>query len=176
MPTFSSPADFAREINQMDRRLAFETAKRVTKEQAQEAQKIAKRAASADLGGDPKFSGWRPELDTQVKPIRAGVGHVLIPTRSGAGPWTVAEFGRNQGNAGGFAGPGINRRTGLTSRTKAGNVRKVRAVKSRRWNGYTQPKFTATKAVAMMDRELLKIADREATKTMRRHFDVSKGM
>lgn len=179
MRTFSSPAEFARELDEMDRNLATKTALQATRAQAQLAQKIATAVAAADLGGDPRFSGWRPELETRIKPIRGGkgVGHVLLPTRISAGPWTVAERGRNQGDGGGgaFFGPGVNRRTGETARTKAGRVRKVRAVKARRWNGRTQPKFTATKAVAQMDKQLPPIADKLATRQMRRHFDVTTG-
>jgi len=137
---------------------------------AKAAQKIATRAASADLGGDPKFSGWAPTLDTQIKGIRNGA--ILMPTRSSAGPWTVAEFGRNQGGSSGFQGPGINRKSGQTSRTKSGGLRKVRSFKAKRWNGYTRGKSTASTAEAIMERELPKIAEKAALKVTRKHFDV----
>ena len=80
MATFASFDAFAREVDQMERRLAKETAREVTFDQAKQGQAIARRAASADLGGDPKFSGWAPTLDTQIKRTR-GDGHVLLPTR-----------------------------------------------------------------------------------------------
>jgi hypothetical protein len=167
MATFLSPADFANEISEMERRLAFKTAKLVTKEQAQRGQKIARAAASADLGGDPKFSGWRPELDTRIKPLRSAgrVGHVLMPTKFSAGPWTVAEFGRNQ-----TAGPIVRQSSiGLSGRKKrAGRGR------YRRWNGQTAGKGTASEAVAEMERKLPDIADKEAIRAMRRHFDVDR--
>ena len=172
MATFKDIGAFAREVNKMDRRIAGDSAKEITLEQAKLGQRIAQRAASADLGGDPKFSGWAPELVTEIKPTRKN-GHVLLPTRKSAGPWTVAEQGRNKGNASGFQGPGANRRTGMTSRTKAGKVRKVRAVKARRWNGYTAGKNTASDAVSIMEATLPPVAARGLTKAMRRHFDVS---
>jgi hypothetical protein len=145
---------------------------RITKEMAEAAQKIATKAASGDLGGDPKFSGWRPELDTQIKSLSNGAA-ILMPTRVSAGPWTVAERGRNQGNAGGFAGPGINTRTGRTSRRKDGSVRKVRSRQSRRWNGTTTGKDTASKAVAAMQRALPKLAEDGVRKTILKRFDLN---
>lgn len=172
MATFKSVEAFAREVDKMDRRIAKETAKAVTFEQARQAQKIARRAASADLGGDPKFSGWAPRLATVVKPTRNS-GHILTPTRSSAGPWTVAEQGRNKGDAGGFAGPGVNRRTGVTSRRKDGSLRKVRRSRGRRWNGYTAGKSTASEAVAEMDRTLPRLGDKELKRAIAKHFDVS---
>lgn len=140
--------------------------KRVMAEVGEAAQKAAEKAASADLGGDPKFSGWKPTLDTQVKHI--GEGKILIqPTRSSAGPWTVATKGRNQGNASGFAGPGVNRKTGQTSRTKSGGVRKVRQ-QTKRWNGRTAGKGTADKAVAQMNRDTPPIMEKAVTDAIRK--------
>jgi hypothetical protein len=171
VPTFKSFGEFGREIDQMARDIERESKTRIALEMGVRAQAIAKNAASADLGGDPKFSGWKPPLDTHIKKIKDGV--VMMPTKSGAGPWTVAEFGRHHGNASGFSGPGINRKTGKTSRTKSGALRKVRAIKGKRWNGYTDPKHTASKAIDRMDRELFPIADRGVRGIQKRHFDVT---
>lgn len=114
---------------------------------------VAQREASADLGGDAKFSGWQPYLTTRYKVVdEGGPGALLMPNRRSAGPWTVAERGRNQGGASGFAGPGVNVKTGATARTKSGAVRKVRARKGRRWNGRTAGKGTATRAVSVIDK------------------------
>jgi len=160
--TFASPEAFAREVAEMDRKLARDTAFKATREQAREAQKIAYRTAAGDLGGDPKFSGWRPWLKLEIKPTRRA-GHVLHPTRQSAGPWTVAEIGRNQ-----FVGPTPRESSiGRTGRRKRAGRR------FRRWNGQTVGKETASKAVAAMERKLPPIASRAATKQMRRHFDVS---
>ena len=148
------------------------TRRKITRAQGELAQRIARASASADLGGDPKFSGWKPELDTQLKTTAKG-DTIMTPTRSSAGPWTVAEFGRHQGNAGGFAGPGINRRSGLTSRTKSGGLRKVRGVKGKRWNGVTAGKGTASKAGVRIDRDTQQIAEAEIRRTISRHFDVT---
>lgn len=171
MPTFRSFEAFGRAVEGMQKDVDRQSKTYIVGLMAVKAKSIAKDAASADLGGDPKFSGWAPTLDTQIKKVRDGV--ILTPTRSSAGPWTVAERGRNQGNASGFAGPGINRRTGITSRTKSGGLRKVRATKGRRWNGYTRGKNTASDAVAEMDRELPKIAERETRRVIVKHFDVT---
>ena len=142
---------------------------RIGKEMAEKARPEAYRAAAADLGGDPKFSGWKPwlKLEVKAKPF----GAVLMPTRQSAGPWTVAEIGRNQGNASGFAGPGVNRKTGLTARTKSGGLRKVRAVKAKRWNGYTAGKGTATDAAARIDKAVADIPEKRLRVVMRRHVD-----
>jgi hypothetical protein len=168
MPTFRSFEAFGRELQQLERELATDEKARITKEMGEHAQRIARDAASADLGGDPKFSGWAPTLETQLF-HHAGVT-TLAPTKFSAGPWTVAEVGRNKGNAGGFAGPGIGR-SGTTSRTKSGGIRKVRTFKKKRWNGYTQGKGTASAAFAIMERELPKIADKGVARVIRKHFD-----
>lgn len=172
MPTFQSFTAFERELGKLAKDLDDATKRRITREMGEKAQQIARATASADLGGDPKFSGWAPTLDTQLKAGRDG-STILMPTRSGAGPWTVAEQGRNQGNAGGFSGPGINTKTGKTSRTKSGGVRKVRARASKRWNGTTDPKHTATEAGKRMESELPPIAERGVRKVIVRHFDVT---
>ena len=170
MATFSSFKEFGATVDKMNK--AIERDRKLwAMEMAKRAQAIATAQASRDLGGDPKFSGWKPPLDTQIKPKPYGA--VLLPTKSGAGPWTVAEFGRHRGNAGGFSGPGINRKTGKTARTKSGGLRKVRSVKGKRWNGTTDPKHTATEAVGHMDRELPQIAAKGVLRTQRRYFDVT---
>ena len=165
MATFRSFADFNRELAALQRDFDQGARRRIAFEQAVAAQRIARSAAASDLGGDPKFSGWAPELVTLIKSGRDGSA-VLHPSRSSAGPWTVAEFGRNQGNSGGFAGPAAPRFN------KSGSLRKVRARKARRWNGYTSGKGTATDAVRTMDRELPLIAADGFRRITRKHFDV----
>lgn len=171
MADFKSFADFGTEFDEMAKDIERETKGRIALEMAEKARKIAEQQASADLGGDAKFSGWAPPLDTHVKMVKTGA--LMLPTRSGAGPWTVAESGRHRGGGGGFAGPGVNRKTGTTSRTKSGGLRKVKAVKGKRWNGYTDPKHTASKAVARMEHELFPIAEIQIRRIEQRHFDVT---
>lgn len=172
MATFASIEAFERELAQVERRMEQEY-RTWGEKVAKAARPEAYRAAAADLGGDPKFSGWPGDwLRLDVKPKRWGAA--LIPaSRLAAGMWTVAEVGRNQGDAQGFQGPGVNRRTGLTARTKSGNLRKVRAVQSRRWNGYTQGKGTASDAQARFESLAERIPDQELKKLLRRSFDVS---
>lgn len=146
-------ASFARKLDKLTAGLRDPQLRKVMDRLGDDAQDIARREASSDLGGDPKFSGWKPPLDTQVKHL--GEGRIqLRPTGSSAGPWTVAQSGRNQGNASGFAGPGINTRTGLTSRTKSGGLRKVRGRKGRRWNGRTRGKGTSDRTHARIERDM----------------------
>ena len=171
MPTFDSLAAFERELAKFGKELEKVERQRITEEQAKAMQAIATRVASADLGGDPKFSGWAPTLDTQLKTLRDGAT-LLTPTRISAGPWTVAEFGRNQGNASGFAGPGLNTRTGNTARKNDGSLRKVRQRKAKRWNGYTRGKETATKARQEAERVVEEIAVKGLRRTTRKYFDV----
>ena len=172
MPTWSSFDAFGREVAAWQREVEGATKRRITKDQADKAQAIFEAAAKPELGGDLKFSGWAPTLDTQVKKGRDD-SHLLIPTRSGAGPITVLFQGRNQGNAGGFAGPGINRRTGTTSRTKSGGLRKVRAVKARRWNGTTRGKLDPAAVQQRFEREAATIAEQGLRRTTVKHFDVN---
>lgn len=171
MPTFKSFADFGDALDKMAKDIERESKTRIASEMAKRAQAIAETQASADLGGDPKFSGWKPPLGTHIKPIKTGM--LVLPTRSGAGPWTVANQGRNQGNASGFSGPGISKKSGLTKKLKSGGVGKVKAFKSKRWNGTTKGKHTADKAVARMERELYPIAEIQIRKIEQRHFDVT---
>lgn len=170
-------ADFGRDLAALEKDLTGPEQRRITRQMALVAQQIANQHAARDLGGDRGFSGWNRgnpiTLDTNLRFVKTGT--LLSPTRSSAGPWTVAEQGRNQGNAGGFSGPGINRRTGITSRTKSGAVRRVRSVRGRRWNGTTAGKGTATRAVVEMDRKLPPIADRAVLGVMRKRFDVIGG-
>lgn len=175
MPTWSSLEAFGRDLDKLARELEREEARRITRQMAERAQEIAKQAASADLGGDDAFSGWRRNnpinLDTQIRTVDGGRGHLLTPTRSSAGPWTVAERGRNVGETGKFLGPGMNHNTGITSRTKTGNIRR-RGFKAKRWNGVTRGKDTASDALERMDRELPRMAEREVRRVMIRRFDV----
>ncbi len=176
MPTWDSLAAYGRELAGLESDLTGPERQKITRQMAKEGQQIANQAASRDLGGDRAFSGWRRgapiPLDTQIRNGRDGAT-LLTPKRASAGPWTVAEFGRNQGNAPGFSGPGINRATGITSRTKSGGVRRVRARQSRRWNGTTQGKGTASEAVKDMDAKLPKIAEKGVKAVTRKRFDVT---
>lgn len=95
--------------------------------------------------GDQSMSGWRRGNPIEItgQADVPNVNEIVIrPTKPGRGPMRVLQSGRHMGNAGGFAGPGVNRKTGLTNYTKAGAVRKVRASRGRRWNGYTRGKGT----------------------------------
>lgn len=118
----------------------------------------ATKAASADLGGDPKFSGWAPTLDTRYRLV-GKTGLVLHPTRRSAGPWTVAQFGRNQ-----MHGP-------TTRESRVSHVtgkRKRAGRRYRRWNGQTAGKNTAVKAHAAIEPESVKMVEKHVRSTIRR--------
>lgn len=172
MATFVSLGSFGNELEKMRKELAGAEKRKITGAMAKEAQKAAERVGAADIGADLKMRGWAPTLETQVK-FTSSNAALVSPTRLSAGPWTVRESGRNQGNASGFSGPGINTRTGVTSRTKSGGLRKVRARKARRWNGYTQGKGTGSKAVAAMEKVVPSVAEDGVRRVFVRHFDVS---
>ena len=128
------------------------------------AEAVANAVAARTLGSDRKHTGagrgWGVPLDVKTKRLKEGNGVIIHPTRFSAGPWTEVEVGRNQGNASGFFGPGVNRKTGLTARTKAGGVRKVRAVRGRRWNGTTRGRGAASAAVSDFERSLLPVVEK----------------
>lgn len=172
MATFTSFAAYASEVRKLSREFDANELRPITQAMGVKAQSIADQVAAGDLGGDRKFSHWTPPLATQLKDGKDG-STILTPTKDSAGPWTVATSGRNQGNAGGFAGPGVNRKTGRTARTKGGGVRKVRATGMKRWNGTTRGMLTAEKAVKRMQTEVPKVAEDAARKVVMRHFDVS---
>jgi hypothetical protein len=124
------------------------------------AKQIATDAASADLGGDPAFSGWRPAtnwLATRFDHLDPGVIS-FHPTKRSAGPWTVAEFGRNRGEGPRMVGPRL---------TKTGKVSKAR---QRRYNGQTAGKGTASDALAKIEPMVPAVVDAEVTKAIRKFF------
>lgn len=112
------------------------------------------QAVSADIG-DTSMSGWR-----RGGPIAIiGTSRVLNqhavkvePVKPAKGPMAVLERGRNLGNAGGMAGPGVSA-DGTTRRNKSGGLRKVRARRGRRWNGYTRGKGTMGDASVLISKK-----------------------
>lgn len=162
---FNSSDAFAREVVEFQRKLEREYALEMGRRSAIEAQKIAKEEASRDLGGDPKFSGWAPELVTQVKQKTSGDTFV-IPTKQSAGPWTVAEFGRNSA-----LGP-AQLRSGRRQRIlKSGRLSSARGSR-RRNNGSTAGKGTGSRAVSRIEREVADAIAEQFKRQLGRHFDV----
>jgi hypothetical protein len=146
--------EFSKRMTAVSRALSGADAQKVMTAVGAKGIRDARAAVPPDLGGDHRFSGWNVALGVKASPHRGAPGVTVHPDQRGAGPWRVAEQGRNQGNASGFAGPGINRRTGETARTKSGGIRRQRARRGRRWNGRTQGKGTWSDAVAIMNRKL----------------------
>lgn len=166
MPNFPSVEAFQRELTALERDIERRS-RDMGKAIAVAVKPEGYRAAARDLGGDPKFSGWRPWLELQVRPVRTGA--LIAPTRQSAGPWTVAESGRNN-----LAGP-------IPNRTRGGGVRVLRSGttsvrgrrRGRRWNGVTAGKNTATEATERFERASGPVAEKEFRLVVRRHFDVS---
>jgi len=137
--------------------------KRVADQIGVAAKKEAMKAELADIGPERGFSGWTMSagksggrkampLDTRYEHVRPG--EILFhPTKRAAGPWTVAEFGRNTAAGPMMVGPKL---------TKTGRVSKA---KRKRYNGKTEGKGTATDA--------LKLIDRRTTKIVQSHVSVS---
>jgi hypothetical protein len=115
------------------------------------------------LGGDPKFSGWKPTLDTQLKGLRSGAT-ILTPTKTSAGPITVAFTGRNRGNATGSFGPALPR---------IGKSGKARRRKAKRWNGTTDPKLSPDAIRGPAEKLADDIAAKGLRRVTRKHFDVT---
>ena len=154
-------AQFETRINRFMQELEDQKLKAIASKAGDEAKKLATKAAKADLGPDAAFSGWRPEtnsLQTRYDHITPGAIS-FHPTRRSAGPWTVAEFGRNQAAGPRMVGPRL---------TKTGKVSKA---KQKRWNGRTDPKDTASDALGMIDKAIPKLVDAEVTKAIRKFFD-----
>lgn len=163
-------ASYAKRLQRFEREMSDEGMSHAVGRMAKDE---AAKAARADLGGDEMFSGWpQAELVTRYDVLDEGSA-LLKPTRRSAGGWTVAEFGRNTGRSANspILGPGVNRRTGLTSRTKTGRIRKVRAYgAARRWNGVTRGKNTASDAHDAIERKLPRVVDQRLARTIRSVF------
>jgi len=139
-------ASFAKRLDTAINGLSGAQLKSVMTEVGVAAKADATKAASADLGGDPKFSGWAPTLDTRFDHV--GSGRISFhPSKRSAGPWTVAEFGRHA-SAGPPGGKG----------------------RQRRWNGRTRGKGTATKAVAAIERDAPDRIEAAVKKTIKKSF------
>jgi hypothetical protein len=155
MPT-DTFASFNARVDKLGSSLKDPQLRKLMTEIGVEAKKLATKAASADLGGDPKFSGRAPTLDTKFDHV--GAGRISFhPTGKSAGPWTVAEFGRNQ-----TAGP-----KPLVKLTKGGKVSKA---KGKRWNGRTKGKGTATDALKAIDPMVMKKTNKHVETSIAKFF------
>ena len=121
--------------------------------------------------GDDSMSGWKRGAPIPIKGASQLVGdtEVLVSAGKASGPMRVLQSGRNQGNAGGMAGPGVSA-DGTTRRNKNGTVRKVRARKARRWNGTTAGKGTWSKADALIAARTPARVHAEVRKALGKHL------
>ena len=157
MPT-DTFASFAHRVDQFINGISDAELKKIMTRLGVEAKADATTAASSDLSGDPKFSGWAPTLETRFDHI--GEGRISFhPTARSAGPWTVAEFGRNSTAGPPMRGPRL---------TKTGRVSKAR---TKRWNGRTAGKGTASDALAVIEAQTPKRFEDELKKAIRKSFD-----
>ena len=164
MPQWDSLAAFGRELAGFEGEFTPNETRKITRAMGVAGQAIAAKQAAGDLGGDRAFSGWvrgAPiALDTVLRNGGDGAT-ILAPTRRSAGPWTVAELGRNSAAGPRLIGPRL---------TRTGRISKARR---KRYNGRTRGKDTASDAVKEMDRKLPTIADRAVLKAARKHFTVT---
>lgn len=130
---------------------------------------LVRQAIVADIG-KPSMRNWPSKGEPEGRAIvlkgkraaefgtaRTG-GVMIIRDRRGAGMVRLLDRGRNMGQAAGFAGPGMNKKTGITSRTKSGGLRKVKdqttggygTTTGKRWNGYTAAEHTWADALKLM--------------------------
>lgn len=163
MPQWESLAAFSRELAGLEGDLTGKEQRQITRLMGAQAQKIADQRARADLGGDRAFGGWNRgdpiPLDTRLR--GSGDATLLTPTRRSAGPWTVAQFGRNSTAGPRLVGPRL---------TRTGRISKARR---RRYNGRTAGKNTAGEALAEMETKLPRIADKAVLVVTRKRFTVT---
>ncbi len=157
MPTDRSFGEFAARLDRFDRSFDGPGLRKLLTSIGEAGQREATAAASADLGGDPKFSGWAPTLDTKYR-ITGATMVQFQPSRRSAGPWTVAEFGRHSQAGPRMAGPRL---------TKTGRVSRARV---RRWNGRTEGKQTATKAIARIEGRVGGLCEKHVKQSIRKAF------
>lgn len=121
----------------------------------------AKKAASADLGGNDSFSGWsrRSPYPLATRYNIVGPGRVAFgPTRRSAGPWTVAQYGRNA-----TAGPSLR-----TSSIGLSGNRKRAGKRYKRWNGVTAGKGTADDAIIAIEKRVPKMVQTHIPRALRK--------
>jgi hypothetical protein len=142
---------FAKDLSKMADGLGGNVLRPAFEKVGLSAKDAATRAARGDLGGDATFSGWRKPGALQAKYTlhRNGRGVTIHRTPKSAGPWRVAEDGRNASSP--YQGPSINQRTGTTSRTKSGKIAARKPGRARRYSGTTAGKGTWTKAEAAIN-------------------------
>lgn len=162
--TISNSGDIVKRLEAMEKALTGKDLKERLQQVGEAMKPIAHKAAAQDLGSDAAFSGWRNKAGG-VMPLNvaytidpAGKSVTIHRDRFSAGPWRVAQSGRNaDGGVGAFQGPGINLRTGRTARRKDGSLRanagRVARSRQRRWNGRTEGKGTWDKAAEAMSHE-----------------------
>ena len=121
--------------------------------------------------GDDSMSGWKRGAPIPIKGASRLVGEseVFVSAGKASGPMRVLEKGRNQGNAGGMAGPGVSA-DGTTRRNKNGTVRKATKRKARRWNGTTAGKGTWSKADALIAARTPARVHAEVRKALGKHL------
>lgn len=128
--------------------------RRMTKVAVQ-TKKDVDEAIKADLG-DQSMSGWRRKKPIQLKGVYDVVSDTQFRVRPNvAGPVRVLEEGRNKGR----------------SQSKARYSRKTgKQLRSKRWNGRTQPKHTWTEAVKLMQDRVPGRVDKVVQEAIAKHL------
>lgn len=164
--------EFSAKLERLEREWSGVEGRRRLERVAQKTKGDVGEAVRGDLG-DLSMSGWRrgKPIDVQGRyDVVTDSSFTVTPAKRGRGPMRVLEQGRNQGNASGFSGPGVNAKTGATSRNLDGSLRKVRARKGKRWNGRTAGKGTWGDATTLMRARVAGRVHDELVKSMREVF------
>ena len=139
------------------------------------------KAATRDVGTKRAFSGWRRNagirLNVDYSVHTRNVGLTMHRENRSAGPWRVAEEGRNR-RVNAFHGPGINRRKGggtlpnaVASRARGTPTFVARKFKGRkRWNGTTKGKDTWSHAAELMAEQAPRLINKGETVAIGKAF------
>jgi len=142
-------SDLARFAVKIDRVASKLTSAKMLQAVGMEGKKIATKALQDDVGGDTSMSNWRRGKPSNLTPrfdVTSKTAVEISPTKRGAGPWRVLEEGR---------------KAGMSRGSKKRAPRQVSA---------SRGKGTWSSATEVMERDLIKIAERHTNEVLREHF------
>jgi hypothetical protein len=165
-------AAFARKMDAVQRDLTGQTSRSQMARVGKKLEPEIDRAVRGDLG-DTSMSGWRRKKAIEIvgsSKVLSDHAVIVQPTPESKGPMAVLERGRNiTSGLGAMQGPGVSA-DGSTKRNKNGALRKVRARKARRWNGYTDPKYTMSAASQAIKVKAPALVEGELVRALSKHL------
>lgn len=141
-------SDLSRFAVKLDRVAKDLTDAKLLQSVGMEGKKIATAALRADIG-DTSMSNWNRKKPINLTPrfdVTSDSAVEIGPPKRGKGPWRVLEEGR---------------KGGMSRGTKKRASRRVSA---------SRGKGTWSSATEMMERDLVKVAERHTTAVLRKHF------